>query len=78
MAFVFVRPELDDSSEIELADNLMRLNQCIHVGLEAVLSVNTFLVEFDLDKAVRVGSNDEVNFSPINHDNFLHVIHNIW
>ena len=78
MAFVFVRPELDDPSEIELADNLMRFNQCIHVGLEAVLSVDTLLVEFDLNKAVRVGSNDEVNFSPINHDNFLHVIHNIW
>ena len=78
MAFVLVRPEFNDSTKIELANDFMRFNQCVHVGFEAMLSIDALLVKFDLDEAVRVRSDNKVNFSPINHNDFLHIIHDIW
>ena len=43
-----------------------------------MLSVDALLVEFDLNEAVRVCPDNEVNFSPIDHNDFLHIIHDIW
>ena len=56
----------------------MSRNESIHVRFESKLSVDTFLVEFDLDEVVGVRSDDEVHFSPIYHDHFLDVVDHIW
>ena len=36
------------------------------------------LVEFDLNEAVRVRADDEVDLSPVDHDHLLDVVHNVW
>ena len=43
-----------------------------------MLCINTLLVKFYLNEAVRVGANDEVYLRPINHDNFFYIIHDVW
>jgi len=77
MTSEFVAPELDHSAQVELADHIVRLDQRVHVGFQAVFSVDTFLVKLNLDKAIRVGSDDEVDFGPVDHDYFLHVVHDV-
>ena len=78
MAFELVSPELYDSTEIELTNDFMRLDECIHVSFEAVFGVDTLLVELYLYETVRICSDDKVYFSPIDHDDFLNIVHNIW
>ena len=77
MPLELITPELDHPSQVELADHLMRLNQGVHVSLEAVLRINRLLVKLDLDEAVRIRSNDEVDLRPVNHDHLLDVVHNV-
>ena len=78
MAFALVSPEFNDSTKIELADHIMWLDESVHVSFETMLCVNTLLVKFYLDEAVRVSSDDEIYLSPVNHDNLFNIIHNIW
>ena len=42
-----------------------------------MLCINTLLVKLDLNKAIRIRSNDEVDLCPINHDDFLHIVNDI-
>lgn len=74
----FIAPEFDHSSQIELADDLVRFNQGVHVCLQSVLRVDRLLIKFDLDEAIRVSSNDEVDLGPVHHDYLLDVVHDIW
>ena len=77
VALELVAPELDHPPQVELADHVVRLNQRVHVGLETMLSVDAFLVELDFDEAIGVGADDEIDFGPVDHDDLLHVVHNI-
>jgi len=52
--------------------------QGVHVGLQTKFCVDTFLIEFDLDKAIWICANNEVNFGPIDHDHLLDVVNHIW
>ena len=49
----------------------------VHVCPQAQISVNAPLIELDLNEAVRVGTDNEVNLSPINHNNLLYVVNDI-
>ena len=49
----------------------------VHVGTKTKVSVYASLIKLDLDKAVRVGSNNEIDFSPVNHDNLLDIVDNV-
>ena len=77
MPLVSPAPVLENLLQIELTYHVMCCKQCVHVSLEAKLSVDRALVELDLDEAVRVCTNDEVDFRPIDHDNFLDVVYNV-
>lgn len=77
MTLELVSPKLNYSSQVKLTDHLMRLNQRIHVCFQTVLGIDTLLVKLDLDKAIRVCSNDEIYFCPIHHDYFLYVVDDI-
>ena len=72
-----VAPEFDNTTQVELADDVVRLDQCVHVGSETVLRVYTLLVKLNLDEGIRVGTDDKVYLSPIDHDNFLDVVHDV-
>jgi len=78
MALHLVAPEFDHSAQVELADDLVRLDECVHVRLQAMLRVHRLLVKFDFNEAVRVRSNDEVDFSPVDHDNLLYIVDDVW
>ena len=39
-----------------------------------MFSVDRFLIEFDFNEAVRVGADDEVDFSPVDHDDLLYIV----
>jgi len=78
VALILEAPVLEHLFEVELADHLVRGQQRVHVGIQPNLCVPALLVEFDLDEGVGVGSNDEVDLGPVNHDHFLHVVHYIW
>jgi len=77
MFLVFVTPEFENFSKVELANNFVSGYQSVHVCFKTKLGINTFLVEFDFDERIGVGSNNKVNFSPIYHNNFLDIINNI-
>lgn len=55
----------------------MRGEQRVHVGLQPQFGVDGPLVKFDLDKAIGVRADDEVDLRPVNHDYFLYVVHDI-
>ena len=55
----------------------MRLNEGIHVGFKAVISINALLIKLDFDKAIGIGSNDEVDFSPVDHDDLLDIVDDV-
>lgn len=78
MFFVFVAPEFENFSKVELADYFVCGYQSVHICFKTELGVDTFLIEFDFNERIGVGSDDEVNFSPIDHNNFLDIINNIW
>jgi len=78
MPFEFVTPELDDPAQVELADDVVRLDQSIHVCFQSMVSINALLVKLDLDEAIWVRSDDKVDFSPVYHDHLLDIIYNIW
>ena len=42
-----------------------------------MLCIDTLLIKLDLNKAIRIRSNDEVDLRPINHDDFLHIVNDI-
>ena len=77
VTFQLVAPKLDDSSQVKLADHFVRLDKSIHVRLQAMFSVDRFLVELDLDKAIWISSNDEVDFGPVHHDDLLDIVHDV-
>ena len=72
-----VAPELDDAAQVELADHFVALDQCVHVRFEAMLGVHALLVELNLDEAIRVGTDDEVDLRPIDHDYFLDIVDDV-
>ena len=78
MALVFVAPVLKHLLEIELADNIMRSEHGVHVCFESELCVDTPLVKLYLYKAIWVGPDDEVDFGPINHNNLLYIVNDVW
>ena len=78
MAFELVSPELYDSSQIELTNDFMRFDERVHVSFKAVFGVNALLVELDLNETVRICTDNKVYFGPIDHDDFLNIIHDIW
>ena len=75
---MLVGPEFNDSAEVELTDHLMRLYKGVHVCLQTVLGVDALLIELDFNETIGIGPNDEVYFCPVNHDDFLDIIHNVW
>ena len=77
MALELVSPELDDTTQVKLADDLVALYQSVHIGLKTVLSINALLVKFDLDEAVGVRANYEVDLGPVHHDDLLDIVHNV-
>ena len=77
MALHLVAPEFDYAPQVELTDDLVRLDQGVHVGLEAMLSINGLLIKLDLNEAIRVRSDDEVDLRPVDHDDFLDIVHDI-
>lgn len=74
---VLVAPVFEDFLQVELTDNLVRGKHGIHVSTKPEVSIDAPLIEFDLNKAVRVGTNDEVDLSPVNHNDFLYVVNNV-
>ena len=78
MTLQLVAPELDHTAQVELADDVMRLNQGVHVGLESMICIDALLIKLDLDEAVRVCSDDEVDLGPVNHNHLLDVVNNVW
>ena len=52
--------------------------QSVHVSFQTQLSINTLLIELNLDETVWIGADDKVHFSPIDHNDFLDVINHIW
>jgi len=77
MACELIAPEFDDASQVELTDYVVRLDQGVHIGFQAILCINAFLVELDLNEAVRVRANDEVHLGPVDHDYFLDVVNDV-
>ena len=77
MAFELVSPELDDTAQVKLADDLVALYQSVHICLETVLSINALLVKFDLDEAVRVCADYEVDLCPVYHDDLLDIVYKV-
>ena len=77
MIFIFERPIFEHLPQVKLRDYLVGGDQSVHVRFKAKLRIYTFLVKFDFYKVIRIGSDDEVDFSPIDHDDFLNVIHDV-
>ena len=77
MALEFVAPELYHTAKIELTDDFVRLDQCVHVGLQSVLCVHGLLVELYFYETVGVRADDKVNLSPVDHDDFLDIVDDI-
>lgn len=73
----FVAPELDYTFQVKLGDHIVSFYQSVHVGSQAVFGVDAFLVELDFDEAVWVCADDEVDFGPVNHDDFLDVVYDM-
>ena len=74
VAFEFVSPVFDYTAQIELTDNIVRLNKRVHVSFETMLCVHTLLIELDLNEAIRICTNYEVDFCPVDHDDLLYVV----
>ena len=77
MSIIFVAPVFEYLLKVKLADNLVGSQHGVHVGTKPQVSVYASLIKLDLDKAVRVGSNNEVDFGPVNHDNLLDIVYNV-
>ena len=77
MSIIFVAPVFEHLLKVELADNLVGGQHGVHVGTKPQVSVYASLIKLDLDKAVRVGSNNEIDFGPVNHDNLLDIVYNV-
>ena len=77
VSLVAVSPEFEHLFEIELGNNFMCGQHSIHVCLQPEVCVNWTLIEFDFHKTVWICSDDEVDFSPIYHNNLLDVVHYI-
>ena len=77
MAFELVSPELDDTAQVKLADDLMALYQSVHICLKTMFSVNALLVKFDLDEAVGVRADYEVDLCPVHHDDLLDIVYKV-
>ena len=77
VALQLVTPEFDYATQVELADDVMGLNQCVHVSFQTMLGVHTFLIKFNLDEAVWIGADDEINLGPVYHDDLLDIVNNI-
>ena len=71
---VFEAPVFKDLSEIELGDDLVGCDESIHIGFETHVSIDGFLVELDLDEAIRISTYDEVHFGPVDHDYLFDVV----
>ena len=78
VALKLIAPEFDHSSQVELTDNFVRLDQSVHVSFETMVGVDALLVKLDLDEAIRVCSNDEVDLRPIHHDDLFNIIDDVW
>jgi len=77
VTLIFEAPVLQNFLKIKLTDHIVSCQHSIHIGLETEVSVYRPLIKFDLNKAIRVGSNDKVDLGPVNHDNRLYVVHNV-
>lgn len=78
MSIIFIAPVFKHLLKVELADNLVGSQHGIHVRTKPQVSVYASLIKLDLDKAVRVGTNNEIDLSPINHDYLLDIVDNVW
>ena len=56
----------------------MGSDESIHIGFETHVCIDGFLVKFDLNEAIRIGTYDEVYFCPVDHNNFFDVVDHIW
>lgn len=74
---VLITPELDDTSKLELRNDLMSLDDRVHICLQTEFSVHAFRIKFNLNETVWIRTDDKIYFSPINHDYFLQVVDHI-
>lgn len=74
MTIVFEAPVFQHLSQIELGDDLVGSNESIHIGFETHVSIDRFLVEFDLDEAIRISTYDEINFGPVDHNYLFDIV----
>ena len=77
MSLISEPPVLEDLFKIELTDNFMSSEHCVHISFETQISVYTSLVKLNLHEAVRIRPNNEVHLCPINHYNLLDVVDDI-
>lgn len=77
VTIVFEAPVFEDLSQIELGDDLVGCDESVHIGFETHVSIDGFLVEFDLDEAIRIGTYNEVDFGPVDHNHLLDIIHHV-
>ena len=77
MIFIFESPILEHFPQVKLRDNLVSGYQSVHIRFKTELRVYAFLVKFDFYKVVRICSDDKVDLSPIDHDHFLNVVHDV-
>ena len=75
--WIFVAPEFDHAAQIELGDDLMLLDERVHVRFEALVGVDALAVELDFDEGIGVGADNEVYFGPVNHDYFFDVVDHV-
>lgn len=78
VSIIFEAPVFKHLLKVELANDLVGRQHGVHVGPKPQVSVYTSLVKLYLDKTVRVGPNYEIDFSPVNHDNLLDIVDNVW
>lgn len=78
VSLIFVTPILKNLTKLKLADNFMSWNESVHVRSQAQIGVDTLLVKLNFNEAIWIGTDDKIDFSPINHDDFLNVIDDIW
>ena len=55
----------------------MALYQSVHICLKTMFGINTLLVKFDLDEAVRVCADYEVDLGPVHHDDLLDIVYKV-
>ena len=60
-----IGPVLSHFPQVKAVDDLVRIHQCVHVGVKSVGCVCSFYVEFDLDKVVRVSTDDKIHIIPV-------------